>query len=65
MKKLPPDDLSSQARALLRDVLLRSADVQQQLALLPTLARNHAVSTADVEAVRARLLHVRVCGDMR
>jgi hypothetical protein len=57
------DDLSTQARALLHDVLARSGDVQEQLMLLTPLARRHATSGRDVQLVREQLLagHIREC----
>jgi hypothetical protein len=53
-----PDNtpLSTQAQALYTDVIKRCGHINEQLLMLSTLAPRHAVSTADVAAVRERLL---------
>jgi hypothetical protein len=57
------EKLSTQARALYADVVARCGHVGEQLLLLGSLARRHVASSADVEAVRERLLagHTREC----
>lgn len=63
MAKIPLPQLTHRQQQLYADVTARSSDVTEQLMLLLVRARAHAVSSADVEAVRGRITaaHIREC----